>query len=104
MKRSVITLALAALVLGGCSGKAKNEDAAKPAAQAGKKGDKKGAQDKPHVNPWASDAPADTAAAAPAPVKEAKKAAEKEQPKANPWAKDAPPGTDPAEPATNAGD
>ena len=98
MKRTIVTLALAALALGGCSGKAESEEAAKPAAQAAKKGGK----DKPHVNPWASDAPADTAAAAPAPAKDAKKAAGKEQPKANPWAKDLPPGAAPAEPAKDA--
>ncbi len=98
MKRTVVTLALAALVLGGCSGKAESEAAEKPAAAAAKKGDK----GKPHVNPWASDAPADTAAAAPAPAKDAKKVAAKEAPKANPWAKDPPPGATPTEAAKDA--
>ena len=98
MKRTVVTLALAALVLGGCSGKTESQEATKPAAAAAKKGGK----DKAHVNPWASDAPADTAAAAPAPAKDAKKVAGKEQPKANPWAKDPPPGAPSSEPAKDA--
>lgn len=98
MKRTVVTLALAALVLGGCSGKAEDKAAEKPAAAAAKKDGK----DKPHVNPWASDAPADTATAAPPPAKDAKKVAGKEAPKANPWAKDPPPGAPPAEPAKDA--
>lgn len=99
MKRTLVTLALAALALGGCSGKAESEDAAKPAAAAPAK---KGGKDKPHANPWASDAPVDKAAAAPAPAKDVKKAGGKEQPKSNPWAKDPPPGATPSEPAKDA--
>lgn len=98
MKRTIVTLALAAMTLGGCSGKADSEAAAKPAAPAPKTGDK----GKAHINPWASDAPADTAAAAPAPANNAQKGAAKDAAKANPWAKDPPPGAVPAEPAKDA--
>jgi PBP1b-binding outer membrane lipoprotein LpoB len=54
MKRSIILILAAAVALGGCSGKAEEAPAAPaPAKQAN------GA--KPHVNPWAKDAPATAA-------------------------------------------
>lgn len=99
MKRTVVTLALAALVLGGCSGKAESGDAARPADPAAAADTRKGGKGKPHVNPWAKEDPSAAVAATPAPARDAKQAAAKEAPKANPWAKEPPPGAPPAEPA-----
>lgn len=81
MKRSIVTLALVALALGGCSSKAEPGDTAKPAGQSAKKGGK----DKPHVNPWAKDEPVEVAETAPA---KPAKAADNAKPKDDPWAKD----------------
>ncbi|MFM5948910.1 MAG: hypothetical protein ACKOPM_06735 [Novosphingobium sp.] len=55
MKRSIIIVLSAAVALGGCSSKAKDAPAAPSHAS------KKAGTAKPHVNPWAKDAP-DTAA------------------------------------------
>jgi PBP1b-binding outer membrane lipoprotein LpoB len=71
---------LLALALAGCSGGAEEEAPAKKPAASAKGG-------KPHVNPWAKDAPAPEAASAkPAPKPKAAK------PHVNPWAKEAPKG------------
>ena len=98
MKKSLFILAAASLMLGGCSGKAK-EEPAKPAAapkQAAK--GKKAAPVEPHTNPWAKDVPAapGQAAAAPAPAKKSGKKAKPDAPHENPWAKDSPPPQSPA--------
>jgi len=102
MKRAIFLLALAALPLAGCGGKAKEPDAKAAAADKAKpKDDKKALAKEDHVNPWAKDAapgsqPSDAAAAKPA--DKAKPAAETH---VNPWAKAPPPGSEPSEAAAD---
>ena len=89
MKRALILLALAALPLAGCSGKAKAPDDKLATAGASK------------PNPWSVDGATDEA---PDPKAKAKPAAKKAPAKAaaegsNPWAKDPPPGAEPSDAA-----
>ncbi len=102
MKRTILFLALAALPLAGCSGKAKDAGSKDAAAAKAKAGEKNTATTTgEHVNPWAKDS-APGAEASPAAADKAKPAA---KPSAaadehvNPWAKDPPPGSVPSEPA-----
>ncbi|MDL2353339.1 MAG: hypothetical protein QFC78_10895 [Pseudomonadota bacterium] len=86
MKRALILLALAALPLAGCSGKAKAPDAAVAA----------GGSAKP--NPWSKDG------AGPDPkvganLADTKPSAKSTAAPTNPWAKDPPPGAKPSETA-----
>ncbi len=85
MKRALILLALAALPLAGCSGKAKAPD------------DKLAVAGPSKHNPWSVDGGASEVApdpkAKPKPKAEAKKAPAKDAAvPSNPWAKDPPPG------------
>ena len=93
MNRAVILLAVAALALGSCSGKAKD-----PAADAKPAADGKAAAAVSKPNPWNSSSAADAAASKLAKAAAAKKPAAKSEAKetANPWAKDPPPGSAPS--------
>lgn len=88
MKRALILLTLAALPLGGCSGKAKAPD------------DKLAAAGSSKHNPWSVDGASDVAPDPKAkanPKAEAKKAPAKDAAApTNPWAKDPPPGAAPS--------
>jgi hypothetical protein len=88
MKRALILLALVALPLGGCSGKAKAPD------------DKLAAAGPSKPNPWSSDGAAEPvdpkAKAKPAKKKAAAKAGAEPS---NPWAKEPPPGSESVDPA-----
>ncbi|MBK6801762.1 hypothetical protein [Novosphingobium sp.] len=90
MKRQLIALAAASLLLGGCSGgetpAEPDADAAAATPEAADKEGEDGAKAKP--NPWASDTPPLPAEA----PKEDEAKPEEAKPKVNPWAKDPPPG------------
>ena len=87
MKRALILLALAALPLAGCSGKAKAPDGKLAAASPSKH------------NPWSVDGGTEEAPDPKTkPKAEAKKAPAKDAAApSNPWAKDSPPGAAPSE-------
>ncbi len=86
MKRHLIALAAATLLLGGCSGgeAPADADSAAPA-----NGDEAGKEGEAKPNPWASDTPAPPSEA---PEPDEAKSDEEAKPKTNPWAKDPPPG------------
>jgi len=89
MKRALIMLALVALPLAGCSGKAKAPD------------DKLAAAGTSKHNPWSVDGATDEAPDPKAkPKAKAKKAAAKGAAEpTNPWAKEPPPGSEPSDAA-----
>lgn len=87
MKRALILLALAALPLAGCSGKAKAPD------------DKLAAAGPSKHNPWSVDSATDEAPDPKAKPKAKKAAAKGTAEATNPWAKEPPPGAEPSDAA-----
>ena len=92
MKRHLIALATATLLLGGCSGGEAPAEA--DASTASPDAANQDGEAKAKPNPWASDTPAPPAEAA---KEDEARPDEAAKPKVNPWAKDPPPGAVPSD-------